>query len=113
MCIDDCGQDNSINIAKKLAKKDSRIKIIKHRKNKGLGGARNTGLKKAIGEYILFIDSDDWITEDCIESVVNVMNRAGVDSAWFKADYWLDKEQKKVPLLGTKPGQPQAGRNEQ
>ena len=98
LCIDDCGQDNSTNIVKRLAKEDARIKLIKHKKNKGLGGARNTGLKKASGEYVLFIDSDDWITDDCVSSVVGKMNLTGVNSAWFKADYWLDEEQRKAPM---------------
>lgn len=98
ICVDDCGQDNSMDIVKTLVKEDSRIKIVRHKKNKGLGGARNTGLKKASGEYMLFIDSDDWIEKDCVEEVVNVMNKTGVDSAWFKAQFWLENEQKTAPM---------------
>ncbi len=52
ICIDDCGTDNSINILKEYAKKDDRIRIISHKENKGLGPARNTGIKESKGEYI-------------------------------------------------------------
>lgn len=98
LCIDDCGQDDSVGIVKKLADEDSRIKLIRHRKNKGLGGARNTGLKKASGEYILFIDSDDWIEHNCVSEVVNKMSTTGVNSVWFKADFWLDSKNEKAPM---------------
>lgn len=98
ICVDDCGQDKSASIVKEISKEDSRIKIIKHKKNKGLGGARTTGLNKAEGEYLLFIDSDDWIESDCVDTIVEIMNKTGVDSAWFKAKYWLEDLQKDADL---------------
>ena len=61
ICVDDCSPDGSITILKKYAKKDSRIKIIRHETNMGLGAARNTGIANALGEYIWFVDSDDFI----------------------------------------------------
>ena len=64
ICVDDCSTDNSYNILLEYAKKDNRIKIIKHDKNKGLGPARNTGLNESVGEYICFIDSDDYVSLD-------------------------------------------------
>lgn len=67
--VDDCGNDNSIKIAQKFAQNDSRIKILHHKKNKGLGPARNTGLKAAKGEYVFFLDSDDYINEDILEKL--------------------------------------------
>lgn len=57
--VDDGSPDRSGDIADDYAKKDSRIKVI-HKKNGGLGPARNTGIRVATGEYIGFIDSDDW-----------------------------------------------------
>ena len=98
LCIDDCGQDNSVEIVKKYAKEDSRVKLIRHKKNKGLGGARNTGLKKANGEYILFIDSDDWVETNCVYEVVSKMNSTRVNSVWFKADFWMDEQNCKKPM---------------
>ena len=98
ICFDDCGQDKSASIVKEIAKEDSRIKIVKHKKNKGLGGARTTGLNKAEGEYLLFIDSDDWIESDCVDTIVEIMNKTGVDAAWFKAKYWLEDLQKDADM---------------
>ncbi len=61
ICVDDCSTDNSLQIIEKYASKDSRIKIVKHEVNKGLGQARNSGLGYSCGEYIWFIDSDDYV----------------------------------------------------
>ena len=67
ICIDDGSTDNSLQICNEYAINDSRINVI-HQKNSGLGCARNSGLKNANGEYILFVDSDDWIEENaCLE----------------------------------------------
>ena len=54
ICIDDCGSDSSVDILSGYIQADRRIRLIKHNKNLGLGPARNTGLKKARGEYIYF-----------------------------------------------------------
>ena len=59
--VNDCSPDNSEAIILEYMSKDPRIKYIKHEKNLRQGGARNTGIKNAIGEWITFIDSDDYI----------------------------------------------------
>ncbi len=63
VCVDDGSPDDSISIAEDYARRDSRIRIIRQ-ENKGLGGARNTGIDNATGQYVAFIDSDDYISED-------------------------------------------------
>lgn len=73
--VDDCGNDDSILLAKEFIKKykgDIDFKIIHHKYNKGLSAARNTGLKNSIGEYVLFVDSDDKIYENCLEELYAV-----------------------------------------
>ena len=60
ICINDGSTDNSKQILEDYARKDDRIKII-NRKNSGQGVARNVGIKYAKGEYIGFVDSDDWV----------------------------------------------------
>ena len=60
ICVDDGSTDNSGKILDEYAKKDTRIKVI-HQKNKGLSGARNTGLDFVTGEYTGFVDSDDYV----------------------------------------------------
>ncbi len=63
--INDCSKDNTDKIIKKY--KDSRIKYIKNKENKGIGYNRNLGIKESKGEYICFIDSDDYIRKDFLE----------------------------------------------
>ena len=68
--VDDESPDNCPKICEEWAKKDARIKVI-HKKNAGLGYARNTGIDHATGEFICFIDSDDYIALDTIEKAYN------------------------------------------
>ncbi len=63
--VDDGSTDGSSEMCDELAKDDARIRVI-HQKNQGLSGARNTGTKEAIGDYIAYVDSDDWVSENYI-----------------------------------------------
>lgn len=67
--INDGSKDRTGDICEKYAKKDSRIKYIS-KENKGVSHSRNIGLEVASGEYITFVDGDDWIELDCIESAL-------------------------------------------
>lgn len=67
LLVDDCSPDNTLEIVQQYAQTDSRIKILQYEKNRGLGGARNYGVEKAKGEYILFVDSDDYIEANTVE----------------------------------------------
>lgn len=69
ICVNDGSPDNSSAILEEYAKKDNRVKII-NQENKGLSGARNTGIEAATGEYIVFLDSDDWMDEEALEAAV-------------------------------------------
>lgn len=69
--IDDCGNDSSIEIAKRFAEKDSRIRIIINERNRGQGYSRNVGILEARGEYIAFVDSDDRIKPNMYEALYN------------------------------------------
>lgn len=69
--VDDGSPDHSGQIADEYSRKDSRITVI-HQKNKWLGGARNSGIKQAQGKYILFLDSDDYISQDSCEKLLEV-----------------------------------------
>lgn len=77
ICVDDCGSDNSMAIVEEYQKKDERIKIIRHKKNRGLCPARNTGMKIAKGDYIFFLDSDDYIEANifrrCLKTITETM----------------------------------------
>lgn len=69
--VDDCSTDNSWNILQKIAKTDSRIKIIRNQENSGAGLSRNAGLDIATGEFIKFLDSDDTMDADVLEYMYN------------------------------------------
>lgn len=76
--VDDCGKDNSINIAKSYIKQYTgsiAFHIIYHTHNQGLSGARNSGIKAATGDYIYFLDSDDAITPNSIETLVQIVTK--------------------------------------
>ena len=65
--VDDKSPDNVPKMCDEWARKDERIKVIHKKENEGLGYARNTGLEIATGEYVAFIDSDDWVEQDMFE----------------------------------------------
>lgn len=75
--INDYSTDNSAQILDKYAKNDCRITIINHDSNKGLSAARNTGIKHAHGEYIYFLDSDDWIESTYLEHMYLAAFKSG------------------------------------
>lgn len=82
LIVNDCGNDNSMKIVSSIVDNyngGKMIHIIKHEYNKGLSEARNTAIKEAKGDYIFFIDSDDFITKDCVEKLFNTMKSNDVD----------------------------------
>ena len=68
ICVNDGSTDNSATILEEYGHKDDRFKIV-NQPNGGLSAARNTGLKAATGEYVLFLDSDDWLEGNALEIV--------------------------------------------
>ena len=78
--VDDGSTDNSSQICDQYAIKDNRIKVI-HKENGGLSDARNVGIKNSTGEYLSFIDSDDYIDKDMIECLYNAITNTNSDIA--------------------------------
>lgn len=76
--VDDGGTDNCSRICDEFAQKDSRIKVV-HKQNGGLSDARNVGIDIARGEYITFVDSDDYVTQDYIEYLYNLLEKNKAD----------------------------------
>lgn len=80
--VDDGSPDKCPEMCDEWAKKDSRIKVV-HKKNAGLGYARNTGIENATGEYICFLDSDDYIALDTLEKACRLANDEMADVVVF------------------------------
>ena len=78
--VDDGSPDNCPAICDAWAEKDNRIKVI-HKENGGLSDARNAGLAVAAGEYVSFIDSDDWVDRSFMETLLDLSVRTGADIA--------------------------------
>lgn len=98
ICINDCSTDNSLAILRKYAKIDNRIKIIEQKENKGAYVARNKGLELANGEYIGFVDADDYIEKETYEISYNTAKQKNSDIVVFGGktfqveETWADKE---------------------
>ena len=78
LLIDDGSSDNSGKICDEYAKKDNRIKVI-HKKNGGISDVRNVGIENAKGDYIGFVDSDDYIADDMFETLYKLSNENNAD----------------------------------
>ena len=82
LVVDDCSTDKSIEIAEKLiAEYDGPIefRMLHHKHNRGLSAARNTGVENANGDYVLFLDSDDHITDDCLDVLTGPLKEKDYD----------------------------------
>jgi len=83
ICVNDCSTDESINILEWYSKQDSRIRIISQSSNCGPGAARNKGISESKGDFIGFVDSDDWIDSRFFESMIMI-------SDLYSADYVIN-----------------------
>ncbi len=92
ICIDDGSTDNSHNILEDFSKNDDRFKVF-HQENFGAGFSRNVALEKSTGEFILFLDSDDWIENDACEKLYNQANNLSSDLVLFDAVRHLPENQ--------------------
>ena len=79
LCIDDGSTDGSGEYLDRMAAKDSRIRVIHFEKNQGVPAARNRAIDEARGEWLFFMDSDDWIDPDYIKALVHHGQKTGLD----------------------------------
>ncbi|MDG2059509.1 MAG: glycosyltransferase family 2 protein [Flavobacteriales bacterium] len=79
IAVDDCSTDNSLEKLKLYSEKEPGLQIINHAENKKLSLARNTGINAAKGNYIMHIDSDDWIEESTLQTLYNEIKRTAAD----------------------------------
>lgn len=92
ICVDDGSPDNSLEILRELQARDSRIQVISQ-PNGGAGAARNNGLRHATGEYLSFLDSDDFFEPNMLEEAYNCAESYRADFVVFNSDqYHMDKD---------------------
>lgn len=90
ICVNDGSTDNSLGCLESYEKQDERIRIITQ-KNKGLSGARNTGMKYATGKYIYFLDSDDYLELNALEDLHSLGEEKSLDLILFKVLNFKDE----------------------
>lgn len=98
-CVDDGSKDASPAILDDYSKRDDRIHVVHLQENKGLAFARNIGIEKSNGEYVMFLDSDDWLSADAIECARRVFSeheRTG--SVLFRCNYVYADRQEFFPM---------------
>lgn len=87
ICIDDCSTDDTLNYLRKEQKNHPNLVVLKTEKNLRQGGARNLGIRAAKGDYIMFLDQDDYYSNEALNKVLDHLNTADLDvlvcdSAW-------------------------------
>lgn len=83
ICVNDCSPDNLSDVVRQYQQKYSNIILIEHTENKTAGGARNTGINHACGEYIWFVDPDDKIMPNSLQKLWNEVQESQVDILFF------------------------------
>lgn len=83
LCVDDCSPDGSRAIVEQLQKEYPTLRLLTHSENKRQGGARNTGLREAKGEYVWFVDSDDYIMPNCMKSLSDHAEKENLEILQF------------------------------
>lgn len=89
LCIDDASTDNSVEIIKQLCRRDSRIKLLRQ-EHSGVSAARNLGIANAKGKYIAFIDGDDWVEKEMLQSMVILAEQTDSDMVVCSAKVHFD-----------------------
>ena len=105
ICVDDCSPDGSCAIVEQLQKEYPTLKLICHKENKKLGGARNTGLKEAQGKYIWFVDSDDYIYPNVLRLLLETAENNVLDILQFDHVRGGVRSNKEIHLSEIKTGE--------
>jgi glycosyltransferase involved in cell wall biosynthesis len=79
VAVDDASDDGSAAILSAYAARDPRVRVLRLPENRGLGAARNAGLAAATGDYVWFVDSDDWLTAGTLRAVADRLTATGAD----------------------------------
>jgi len=110
LCIDDASTDGSNDILLKYSELYANMHVIQHEQNKGLSAARNTGIKNAIGEYIVFVDSDDMMALGALETLYLEVQNQEYDIVYYNMDIvdegiYANEHKKEIPEYHEFPGE--------
>ena len=94
--VDDCSPDNSLEMAREYAAQYQNVRVCSHEKNKGLAAARNTGIDAAKGQYLCFVDPDDYIEKNSLAALLKQMDDEQLDMLRFNYQK-VDEEYNNVP----------------
>lgn len=95
ICVDDGSTDGSLEILQQYAARDERIDVVHLPENGGIAVARNEGLRIANGEYVMILDSDDWLAPDAIEKAYKSVTAAeDIDCALLELTYYYQDTQR-------------------
>lgn len=101
--VNDCSPDHSIeklrNVLSRYPNECNKVKIIAHERNKGLAATRITGLENATGDYVMFVDSDDWLAPDTVELCISKIKETGAEIIVFYPTVVYQKRSIKSPCL--------------
>ncbi len=98
--VDDCGQDSSLQVANRYVDSYPDIfRLIQHDENKGISAARNSGLALTESRYVMFVDSDDWLSEYAIKELLNIISKSSPDFVFFDFTRVWNSRNKDMPFL--------------
>lgn len=93
ICIDDHSTDGTVDILKRFAKEDSRLKLVLKKENQGLSVARNNAFEIATGKYICFLDGDDLMDKELLKKATEIAERENSDLVlWDYVVFWSESE---------------------
>lgn len=95
ICIDDGSTDSSLNILRDYEKKDARVRVFSQ-SNNGAGASRNTAIPYATGEYVYFMDSDDYLDLDAFERLNDFIDGKDFDFIMFKVSNFIEKSGERI-----------------
>ncbi len=97
ICIDDGSTDGSLKVLQDFARRDGRVQVL-HQENAGAAAARNTGLTRARGEYLSFLDSDDFFEPDMLEKAYQRAKETGSEITIFRGNRYDDTLDTYIPM---------------
>ena len=92
ICVNDGSKDKSWEIVESIACEDARVRLINYQENHGQSFARNRGMEKAQGKYILFVDSDDALKNDAVELLYRSVEKDSCDLIFFGFEFHYETE---------------------